>query len=625
MSTTIDNFTESLIDKNKRKSLGVFIVSVNIAIILGIISLFVIISTSNNYKLREQNIADIRNINQSSANISSMFFMNQKRSLSDIVQYITTKGLSHDEALSYICDSHSYKKDIYELVNSKCTGYAAIKTEEYYVPVDYTHISYRNFNKVFQDFDNEDDREFSVEFTDGFTANRSCALHEHVNLKNKDGIIETYTLLIVSKSTDFSSLIELNAGYEGMSTVFIDGNGNYVISSADFKTENLFQYFYDYNNLTLDEKNKLATSLSNNTHGEYFYKNGRSQDSIFVYTAVPNTNWYCVSCVPISSFKQNEMNVQFTLWIALLLLVLMAFNMIWQKIINRQLKISIQNEKKAGEAKTEFLSRMSHDIRTPLNVILGMTLLAQREDNPPATTRELININQSGKFLLSLVNDILDLNKVESGKMELHLAPYSYKQFSSSIRAIIAPLCAEKNINFTVTGTDTDSLYMLDSIRVDQIFFNILSNSVKFTAPGGHITLTCSDEIHDDNTATLSFVAADDGIGMSQEFQEHMFEAFSQEQNNSTMANQGTGLGLAIVKRLIDLMCGTLRVESALNKGTSFYITLPVKKIENIVVAETKNAVSVARLSGKRVLLFEDNELNAEIAGTLLKDKGVSV
>ena len=166
---------------------------------------------------------------------------------------------------------------------------------------------------------------------------------------------------------------------------------------------------------------------------------------------------------------------------------------------------------------------------------------------------------------------------------------------------------------------------MLDSVRVEQIFFNLLSNSIKFTSQGGHIKIESHEKIIDDSHSELYFETSDDGIGMSQEFQEHMFEAFSQEQNNSTMANQGTGLGLTIVKKLINLMNGTVRVKSAPNCGTLFFITLPVEKAKNKIEKEKQKEASITVLKDKRVLLFEDNELNAEIAGTLLKDKGMLI
>ena len=610
--------------KIKKRSDGLIIASINILLVVCIIVIFLLYNSNAQNKIKEQNIDDIKNINQSSANISSMFFKNQQREISDMVSYITLHKFSYNEALSFICDSHGDMKNKYELVGTNGKGYAALRDKNGFVPVDYTSSSYKYFNVIFRNYTIADDM-YTPEFTDSYTADRSFALHAHLKLLDDTGQIGTYTLLAVSQSRDFSGLIELNGGYTGMSTVFIDRTGTYVISSSEFKNDNLFQYFTEYNEISLEKRNELIDNLAGSIRGEYFFKNSKDQECIFVYTSVPNTNWYCVSCVPIASFKQTQMDIQFVLWITFLLLGLMIFDILWLDHINQQLKISVQNEKKAGEAKTEFLSRMSHDIRTPLNVIIGMTMLAQREENPPATKKDLENITQSGKFLLSLVNDILDLNKVESGKMELHLAPYSFEEFTSSMSAMIGPLCADKKIEFEITSPKENDVYLLDAMRMNQIFFNILSNSVKFTAPGGSIKLICTEKTATGDESVISFVASDNGIGMSEEFQKHMFEAFTQEEHEGRNTAQGTGLGLTIVKRLVDLMGGTISVKSSLGTGTIFYITLPAKKANEQSRKVIKQEVTVSNISGKRVLLFEDNELNAEIAGTLLSDKGIIV
>src|SRR5574344_1263734 len=610
--------------KIKKKSDGLIIASINILLVVCIIVIFLLYNSNAQNKIKEQNIDDIKNINQSSANISSMFFKNQQREISDMVSYITLHKFTYTEALSFICDSHGDIKNKYALVGTDGRGYAALRDKKGFVPVDYTSTSYKYFNVIFRNYTIADGM-YTPEFTDSYTANRSFALHAHLKLLDDTGKIGTYTLLAVSQSRDFSGLIELNGGYTGMSTVFIDRTGAYVISSSEFKNDNLFQYFTEYNELSLEKRNELIDKLAGSIRGEYFFKNSKDQECIFVYTAVPNTNWYCVSCVPIASFKQTQMDLQFVLWITFLLLCLMFFDILWLNHINQQLKISVQNEKKAGEAKTEFLSRMSHDIRTPLNVIIGMTMLAQREDNPPATKKDLENITQSGKFLLSLVNDILDLNKVESGKMELHLAPYSFAEFTSSMNAMIGPLCADKKITLELPRCKGDDVYLLDAMRVNQIFFNILSNSVKFTAPGGNIKLVCTEEAITGDESVISFIASDNGIGMSEEFQKHMFEAFTQEEHEFRSTAQGTGLGLAIVKRLVDLMGGTISVKSTLDVGTTFFVTLPAKKVKELSIKEKKHEVASSSLSGKKILLFEDNELNAEIAGTLLSDKGIIV
>jgi CheY-like chemotaxis protein/nitrogen-specific signal transduction histidine kinase len=300
----------------------------------------------------------------------------------------------------------------------------------------------------------------------------------------------------------------------------------------------------------------------------------------------------------------------------------MIFDVLWLRKTNAQLRQAAKEAKEAGDAKTDFLSRMSHDIRTPLNVINGSTILALKESNPPETDKYLKDIRNSGTFLLSLVNDILDLNKIGSGKLELHVEPYSLKAFGESMRSIVGNLCAEKGLEFDLSGCDEEQAYVLDPIRLKQIFFNILSNSAKFTNRGGKVSLACSVLPGEGDHVRLKFVAQDNGIGMSEEFQKKMFDPFTQENRNANV-RQGTGLGLSIVKQLVDLMNGSLKVESKIDVGTRFEIEIPTTKAEQGLSAEESDAKYAEALKDKVVLVVEDNDINAQIAIALLKDKDI--
>lgn len=578
-------------------------------------------------KLHEQNLDDIININQSSANIGSSFFRDRQRELANIVQYITLHHLNTSESLSFIADSHSSRDEYYELVGTDKQGFSSLRENNEFIPVDYTNRDYQTLTAILSGPANIQSYaiRYTPEFTDGISARRSFALYTQLRIENDDGTVTRYTLLDVLQSNSFSSFTELNAGYAGMATVFMTTSGDYVFGSSEFKAGNLFQYLYEYNELTLDQKEQIASDLTAGRKGNFSFKNSKGQKCAFVYTTVPGTKWYCVSCVPYSSFRKNNQDVVFMLLITMLLVILMVFNFVWLNVMNHRLRTSVMNEKKAGEAKTDFLSRMSHDIRTPLNVIIGMTILAEKENNPPASVDYLKHINEAGKYLLSLVNDILDINKVESGKMDLHPVPYQFTEFAESMNAIISPLCIDKDIAFKITVSNPNASYMLDPVRTNQIFYNILSNSVKFTAPGGHISLDCKDSAQSDGSTILCVTASDDGIGMSEEFQKHMYDAFTQEENKITPSYQGTGLGLTIVKRLVDLMKGTISVKSMPGKGTTFVISIPTKQML-AQPKKTHDAVFQSHiLEGKHILLFEDNELNAEIAQGILKERHMIV
>ena len=294
------------------------------------------------------------------------------------------------------------------------------------------------------------------------------------------------------------------------------------------------------------------------------------------------------------------------------------------------LEQAMAESRQANQAKTDFLSRMSHDIRTPMNGIIGMTYLAREEDNPPKTDDCLDKIETSSKFLLGLVNDILDMTKVEKNKLELHPEPYLMSGFSEYVDSVIRPLCVEKNQVLTVTLQSVENVVpLIDSLHFNQIVFNLLSNAVKYTPEGGSITLDVKNKALPDHKERIIATVADSGIGISDEFQKTLFDPFTQETRSDTAQNRGSGLGLAIVKKLVDLMGGTITVDSALGRGSTFTVTIDFDYIDGGQVAKTPAPAAdpdqeqILRL--KHVLLCEDHPLNQKVAKSLLEKKGMVV
>ncbi|MEA4974077.1 MAG: transporter substrate-binding domain-containing protein [Candidatus Metalachnospira sp.] len=314
--------------------------------------------------------------------------------------------------------------------------------------------------------------------------------------------------------------------------------------------------------------------------------------------------------------------------IAVVITVLIV-SLILLKIYETEIKYKNIQLTAAGSEKSDFLARISHDIRTPMNAIIGMTTLALDEKNSLDETNEyLLKIKLSGEFLLGLVNDILDMSKMERGYLEFHPETYGYDEFVKSINAMIKPLCDQKNIKLIFNETDTSMPLTVDKLRFNQIFFNLLSNAVKFTPESGIVECTEYSKINPDNTMTCDYFIRDTGIGMSKDFIENkLFKPFSQESSQITTEFKGTGLGLVIVKSIVDKMGGTIDVKSELNKGTEFHVqlTLPISTEEKVNIPIESEVDIDDVLKGRHILLVEDHPLNIEISKKLLLKKEMTV
>jgi len=291
-------------------------------------------------------------------------------------------------------------------------------------------------------------------------------------------------------------------------------------------------------------------------------------------------------------------------------------------------KKALQREEEANRAKTEFVSRISHDIRTPISIIQSMTVFAQEDlDDRKKLQDDLRKIEASNTFLLSLINDVLDISKIDSGKIELRPEPYRYDDYIANICNMFEPLCRQKEIRFVLeTGQGAGTL-LVDHIRLNQITLNLLSNAVKYTPEGGTVTFSAVTKKQPDGKLLCEIRIRDTGIGMSPAFQNQMFEPFSQEYDNPNRpkAGSGTGLGLSIVKRLVDLVGGTISVESALGKGTDIRVCFAAPEAAQSRKAECAGACREKTPLAGKILLAEDNEINTDIAVRLLTAFGLEV
>ena len=342
------------------------------------------------------------------------------------------------------------------------------------------------------------------------------------------------------------------------------------------------------------------------------------------------------SSTGVTSFKEFVLQHKTSLFVFILvvmavIMLVIARVIIWKNKNTKELQNAISKADRANNAKTEFLARMSHDMRTPMNGIIGLIDLLEEENNVEKIHSSLKQMKISSMFLLSLINDTLDMNRIEIGKLELRKQPCDRKELLENVYSNLLIMANEKNITiekrFHFNSESEKDAVLIDSRRLEQVLINLLSNAVKYTLPGGRVVFSVQTLSVKNGIYTECYKIQDNGIGMSKDFIPKLFTPFSQEGRMQSNIQYGSGLGMSIVKYLVDLMNGTIDVQSEINKGTTVSVTLSYPAVEktdeNNFVYKKQDYTST--LEDKNVLLCEDNALNAEIARSFLEKKKMHV
>lgn len=363
--------------------------------------------------------------------------------------------------------------------------------------------------------------------------------------------------------------------------------------------------------------------------------NFEKEDTLEVACEVPNDTWY-FEIIPENGWItliQRLWGLLISFMTAFIIMtVYLQFKMrrYREQIHETELERAVHEAKCANEAKTRFLFNMSHDIRTPMNAIIGFADLLEKHIDEKERVRDYIGkIKSSSEFLLSLINYVLETARIESGKTSLKKEVRCVSGLIESLADIFEPEVRKKGLTYSYTKDIQHDYVIGDETKVREIFINIIGNSLKYTPAGGKITIDIKELPSDrENYIAYKIVVEDTGIGMSKEYLPHIFEEFSREHTSTESKVVGTGLGLPIVKALIDLMGGTIEIESEVGKGTKTTVMIPfeIATQEQILEEKQKEKEFVPEdIKGKRILVAEDNELNAEITLTVLKEKGLLV
>ena len=404
------------------------------------------------------------------------------------------------------------------------------------------------------------------------------------------------------------------AVYNGQADCMIMDSGKLEQYSDDNKLHSVFLEKYGMVSFAVRRGNSMLLSVLNKT----IKTMSASKFSNAVYMYDSN-----LKKVTVREFIRDNFWGFTVLVVSVFLIVLILILGLLQKA-----RIAEKKAKKANSAKTDFLRHMSHDIRTPLNGIIGMINISERYCGDKEKLYECKEkVMESMDYLQSLLNNVLDIGKVESGTLQLVNKPFDLVAMLVKQISIIETNAKEYGISFEggASMSTFHHRYVIGSEEyLNRLLMNLAGNAVKYNRSGGKVSLYFNEISSDDKTAVFEFVCSDTGLGMSEEFQKHAFESYVREGKETTNGYSGAGLGLSIVKDIVDMMNGTIKLESKENVGTTFTVTIPLE-IDHNAEKEQQKKVEKPDLSGKSVLLVEDNELNLEIAKMLLEDEKMVV
>ena len=527
-------------------------------------------------------------------------------------RYINSKPMTIDEAVSFIRSSNVSPDVAAHVVFTDDGSLEGLSTRPKAGTEDDYDVSYKAIGLPIQlDKLSEQDDAINVSrsYTNPMNGIQSLAFCSKVSLvdsSDESKLREAVLLRVIPTEKLQEKWVFPNDRYNEAEVSLIDGNSNYIIKGHNYKNNNFIEFYKSYNHVDAAGVEELKERLITQ-NGSFLMNNSRGEESLIAYAPISdNRGWAILNYIPSSSLHRSTVDWFLVGGVACALLFLLICDMIFMNWFNVRLNEAAKEAEAANRAKSDFLSAMSHDIRTPMNAILGLTTIAQRNvDDPTVVKDSLHKIELASNHLLTLINDILDISKVESGKLSLAPVEFSIAEVTENLVNISQPMVKEKSIDFHfhINAVEHEYLYA-DQLRINQVLINILSNALKYTEANGSVAVDLQELASDKpDMVRLVYRVADTGMGMSEEFMERMYESFSRQTDSRVNNVQGTGLGLAITKQMVDLMGGKIECQSKLGEGTTFTVILDVPIAQREAEDMTLESVDVLLVDDDEALL----------------------
>ena len=587
-----------------------------------ILAYVVLYSTFENRDSYQRQIEHFEDTTVTMEQVTENYLEGEQRLCDIWARYINNKNMTMEEAIEYIRSSQVLESTSAHLVSlDTLTG---LSTRPKPGTDDDYAVSYNRIG-LLDDADWIDEIGESVNITRAYTnpmnGEQSLAFCDCVDLYDPESkttvkavLLRVIPISVLEQKWVFPQTELVNAELS-----MIDANGDYILKGDSFKNSSFFEFYKSYNATDPESSGALFSMITSST-GSVSMINSHKQECILAFTPVTATaGWTLLGLVPAEDLVVDPENWLLIGVVSAGLLLLFLCDLLYILYFNKRLQIAAKEAESANKAKTDFLSTMSHDIRTPMNAIIGLTTIAEKNLGDVESTGEnLRKISLASNHLLTLINDILDISKVESGKLKLSPLTFSIVETVENLVTVSQPMIKEKNIDFSfhVNHMEKEYLYT-DQLRLNQIYINILSNAIKYTEPGGSVRVSLWQEKSDKpGCVKLTYTVADTGIGMTPEFMANMYQPFSRQIDSRVNSIQGTGLGLAITKQMVDLLDGTIDCQSEQGKGTTFTVVLDIP--------EADRQREDMQLDSIDVLLVDDDETMLQITVDTLESLGAS-
>ena len=599
----------------------ILVVVVNVIIMIAMLIFVVLYSNFENSDATQMQIEHFENTTITMKHVTENYLEGEQRICDVWARYINSKDMTIEEAVSFIRISHVLPNASVHIVFADTLSGLSTKSRQDSpdnFAVTYERMEFLNDVNWIGEIGN------SINVTRAYTnpvnGEQSIAFCNTVTVHDPDtGTLRDAILLRVLPIAELEEKwIFPKEEFANAELSMIDADGDYIIKGHSYKNSNLFEFYRSYNVVDTAKAEELFGKITSTT-GSTTMLNSRGEECILAFTPIAATEgWTLLSFMPMKDLSVNTENWLLIGVVSAGLVILFVFDLAVMLLFNKKLQSAAKEAAAASRAKTDFLSAMSHDIRTPMNAIIGLTTIAEKNIEDTKSVQEnLRKITLASNHLLTLINDILDISKVESGKLNFCPQTFSIVETAENLVNLSQPMIKEKNIEFSFRAGKIDVEYIYaDQLRLNQIYINILSNAIKYTEPGGSVRVDMREEASaKPGCVRLIYVVADTGIGMSPEYMATLYQPFSRQTDSRVNRIQGTGLGLAITKQMVDLLGGIIDCESEQGKGTTFTVTL------DLPIADRQR--DDMKLEPMDVLVVDDDEIFLETAVDTLDSLGV--